>query len=455
MRRLPIYLALLAVPVLLLGTGCGSSSSTSTSSSTPSAASTSHTPVTLTVWHVWTAPSEIKAFKTALSGFKTQYPWITLKVVGFPDSTTFDQQVIKAVQAGGGPDVMISFLPDFVGQYAHDGILLDLNPYLQRDHLSTGTFAPGSLTYTQFEGKRVALPVLSDAYGLYYNKMMLAQAGITGPPKTMSELMTDAQKLTVRNPDGSIKIAGFVPLIQQEIAGVDDLSRPWGGQYFDAKGNPQLATDPAWAAGMTWQKQLVDWYGYKNIIKFSSTYTPQEFNASNSFETGKVAMVFDGEWRTALIKNDGSKVDYGTAPFPVADDHPELYGSGRVSGTITGIPKTSKNPDAAWDLVKFMSTDTGFLVALANGLGNVPTTTAAAQSPNLKIMTPQFKTFIDIWNNPKSGNSPPLTTSGSGYASLLTTFDEKWVAGKVSDLQAGLQQVDQQIANQLSLGQAP
>ena len=52
---------------------------------------------------------------------------------------------------------------------------------------------------------------------------------------------------------------------------------------------------------MTWQKQLVDWYGYNNILKFSSTYTPQEWNASNSFETGKVAILFDGEWRTAMI----------------------------------------------------------------------------------------------------------------------------------------------------------
>ncbi len=85
----------------------------------------------------------------------------------------------------------------------------------------------------------------------------------------------------------------------------------------------------------------------------------------------------------------------------------------------------------------------------------MPTTTAAAQSPDLQIMTPQFRTFVDVWNNPKSGNSPPITASGSGYASLLTTFDEKWVAGKASDLQAGLQQVDQQITNQLSLGQAP
>jgi multiple sugar transport system substrate-binding protein len=457
MKRPPLILALTVVLALLLvlAAGCGSSGTSSTTNSTPSAASTSHTPVTITVWHPWTVPSEKKGFANAVAGFHTAYPWITLKIVSFPDSATFDQQVIKAVQAGGGPDVMISFGPDFVGQYAHDGVLLDLNPYLQRDKLSTGTFASASLTYTQFEGKRVALPVLTDAYGLYYNKAMFAKAGISQPPKTMTELAADAKKLTVRNPDGSIKVAGFVPIDTWEELDTTDLARAWGGQYFDAQGNPQLATDPAWAQAMTWQKQLVDWYGYNNIMKFFSTYTGQEWNASNAFETGKAAMVFDGEWRTAMIKNNGSKVDYGTAPFPVADASPELSGVGRVGGTVTGIPKTSQNPEAAWLLVKYMSTDTGFLVALANGLGNVPTTTAAAQSPDLKIMTPQFKTFVNVWNNPKSSYAPPITASGSGYASVLATFDQKWVAGKVSDLHAGLQQVDQQVASQLSLGQAP
>ena len=454
MKRLALPLVILAALALALGlatAGCGSSTS---SSSQPSPTSTSHTPVTLTVWHPWTVPAEKKGFQNAVAGFHTQYPWITLHIVSFPDSDTFDQQVIKAVEAGGGPDVAISFSPDYVGQYAHDGLLIDLNPYLQRDHLSTGTFAPASLTYCQFEGKRVVLPVLTDAYGLYYNKDMFAKAGISGPPTTMSELMADAKKLTVRNPDGSIKIAGFVPLITQELD-TPDLARAWGGQYFNAQGQPQLATDPAWAAALTWQKQLVDWYGYANILKFASTYTPQEWNASNSFETGKVAMVFDGEWRTAMIKDDDSKVNYGTAPFPVADTQPTLYGSGRVGGTVTGIPKTSKNPDDAWLLVKYMATNTNFLVALANGLGNVPTTTAAAESPDLTIMTPQFKTFVAVWNNPKSSYTPPITASGSGYASLLTTFDQKWVAGKVPNLQAGLAQVDQQITNQLSLGQAP
>ena len=62
---------------------------------------------------------------------------------------------------------------------------------------------------------------------------MFAKAGIAGPPKTMDELMADAKKLTVRNPDGTIKVAGFVPLNQWEELGPGDLGNAWGAKWFD------------------------------------------------------------------------------------------------------------------------------------------------------------------------------------------------------------------------------
>ena len=66
--------------------------------------------------------------------------------------------------------------------------------------------------YTQFNGDRCALPDLADAYGLYYNKALFAKAGITSPPKTFSRAdRRTPKKLTQFNPDGSIKVAGFVP----------------------------------------------------------------------------------------------------------------------------------------------------------------------------------------------------------------------------------------------------
>ena len=165
-------------------------------------------------------------------------------------------------------------------------------------------------------------------------------------------------------------------------------------------------------------------------------------------------MAWDGEWRTAFIGREAPKLNYGTAFFPTADDHTDLYGAQRVGGTVVGIPDGSKHPQEAWDLVKFLSTDDDYLVPMANAVGNVPTTTSSGTSPDLKL-PPQFQTFIDVWNNPKSRFFPPITATGSGYYTPLTDFVEKWQAGNVSDLQAGLQQVDEQIKNQLALSAAP
>ena len=64
-----------------------------------------------------------------------------------------------------------------------------------------------------------------------------------------------------------------------------------------------------------------------------------------------------------------------------------------VTGSIMGIPKGTSDQAASWELIKYMTTNTDALVKLANGLANVPTTQAAADSPNLHLV-PQFQPRI-------------------------------------------------------------
>jgi multiple sugar transport system substrate-binding protein len=447
-----VLVAAIAAGLLLAGaTACGGSDSSSPS---PAASLDTTTPVTLTIWHPWTVKSEKEGFATAVAGFEEKYPWITLKIVTFPNSDEFDQTLIKNINAGTAPDVAISFGPDYVGKYAADGLWEDLTPMMNADDFDMSVFAPGALTYTSYQGKQVALPVLTDAYGLYYNKTMFAKAGLTEPPKTMSELMDDAKKLTVRSANGDIDVAGFVPLNAFNELGPSDLAKAWGAKWFDADNQPQIATDPGWAAALTWQKELVDWYGAEAITKFNAAWVDKEWTPDQVFETGHVAMIWDGEWRTKMIENDKADIDYATAPFPAADDHPELYGAGRVGGTICGIPRGTEHPQEAWLLVQYMSTDTDFLVALANMLGNVPTTKESAASPDL-VMPDQMQTFIDVWNSQYSEFQPPLQAIGATYADFLNGYDDKWVVGMGGDLQTGLEKVDEDIANELAMGQAP
>ena len=285
--------------------------------------------------------------------------------------------------------------------------------------------------YTQFQDKRCAMPALSDVYGLYYNKQMLADAGYTEPPKTLAELDEMAKKLTKRDADGNIEVAGFVPSNGFYENAPAHFAPAFGATWLKEDGTSNIASDPGWAQMLTWQKGLSDWYGYDELKKFASGLG-QEFSADNAFQAGKVAMMIDGEYRNAFIKDEAADLDYGTAPFPVAPDKVDLYGSGYLTGNVLGIGRGAQNPEAAWALVKYLSTDTEAVVDLANAIKNVPTTTPALESPNLE-KDANYQTFLDVFANPSSSTTP-ATESGKAYQDTFSTFVNDYLAGKKTDL---------------------
>jgi multiple sugar transport system substrate-binding protein len=426
------------------GGGGGSSSGGSGGSggSGKSAKGSSNEPVTLKVWVGWSA-RELSVFKGVVADYHKLHPNVTVDVTGGIN----DNKIVAAIRAGSAPDVVSSFNSYNVGVYCGTGGWIDLGPFLKKAGISTSDFPAATNYYTQYGGKKCALPLLADTYGLYYNKALFAKAGIAGPPKTIAELTADAKKLTVRNPDGSLKQVGIDPFIGFYENVPERWILSWGGTFTDSKGTAHLATDPAWSKWLTWQKQMIDWYGYKNLVKFQAGLG-DEFSASNAFEVGKVAMNLDGEWRVAFIQDEHPKLDYGTAPMPVDDATPDLYGSGYINGTIIGIPRNGKNTDAAWQLTKWLTTDTHALALLSNGLRNVPSTTESTTSSEL---TPDdhFATFLKIFSNPKSGTSP-IMASGVAYTNLVQSFATKWQGGATGDLQTSLTNLDKQLDNQVA-----
>src|SRR5207248_1636149 len=138
-----------------------------------------------------------------------------------------------------------------------------------------------------------------DAYGLYYNTDMFQQAGIAGPPKTYSELFADAKKLTQLNADGSIKVAGFLPLSAGDYELANFLNGVYSGaHWYGSDGKSAIATDPGFATLLTFTKAMTDWFGYDKLNRFFAKedggQDDSEFSPSNLFENGKLAMDFDG-----------------------------------------------------------------------------------------------------------------------------------------------------------------
>jgi multiple sugar transport system substrate-binding protein len=392
-------------------------------------------PTKLTVWVGWSA-RELSVFKKVAAEYDAAHPNVTVNVVG----SINDDKIVAAIRAGNAPDVASSFNSYDVGIYCGTGGWIDLSSKLKSSGIPLSSFPAATNYYTQFGGKKCALPLLADDYGLYYNKDLFKAAGLSGPPKTIAQLTTYAKKLTKFNSDGSIKVLGFDPFVGFYENTPERWVTAWGANWLDASNKSILSKQPGWSNWMKWLKGYINWIGYKKLVKFQAGLG-DEFSASNAFEVGKLAMNYDGEWRVAFIQAEHPKLNYGTAPMPVANL--KLYGSGYINGTIIGIPKNGKHEAEAWDLVKYLTTNTHALAQLSNGLRNVPSTSASLTS---KELTPDahFATFLKIFGNKYSSTSP-ITAAGVSYTNAVQNFATKWQAGKVSNLGSGLAKLDSQL----------
>ncbi|MEV5507958.1 extracellular solute-binding protein [Streptomyces orinoci] len=419
----------LAVLAVVLATACtGQNSAGGNDDSAPGKE------VTITFWHGWSQDNEVKAINDQVAAFHRRHPNIHVKVVG----NIADDKSEQALRAGGpdAPDVISSFTTDNVGKFCSSRVWTDLDPLLKKDGIDPGrTFPAVMLAYSRFQDSQCALPLLGDAYGLYYNKTAFKAAGISTPPRTLSEFDADAVKLTVPGGDGYRQL-GFMPDYHGYETSPAHYLGQYGATYFTKDGKSDIATDPKVAAMFGWQKNLIARLGgFRKLEKFRAGFG-DEYSAKNPFETGQVAMALDGEWRTASLARDKVGFDWATAPFPVPDDQAASYGRGYQTGTVIGIAASSRKRTAAWELVKYLTSDTDAVVGLANALHNVPSTKAALNSPELAA-GPEFRTFIGIAGNPHSSTTPP-SPNGGAYQISLQDFGYDFEAGRKTDLQAGL-----------------
>src|SRR2546430_3898824 len=278
--------------LLLCAAGVGAAAKSSALAGTSSAKAT-----TITIWVGWSA-RELSVFKKIVAEYDKNHSDVNVKVVGGIN----DDKITAAIRSGKVPDVVSSFTSANVGSYCNSGAWIDLKPFLSKDKIDVNMFPKTSQYYTQYKGKRCALPLLADVYGFYYNKAMFKAAGLTSPPKTMSQLASYAKKLTEKKSERSIKVAGYNPFLGFYAGNAPDLSAYsplFGAKYVDGSGKSVISKDPAWSKMLTWQKSLVDWYGYKKLQKFNAG-AAHEFSASPAFEIGQLAMMIGSAGRVGV-----------------------------------------------------------------------------------------------------------------------------------------------------------
>ncbi|MEU6352973.1 hypothetical protein ABZ896_27205 [Streptomyces sp. NPDC047072] len=427
-----------AAVLLAACTSTGSGGSGPASAITPGA---SHAPTTVTVWTFNHLPNEVAAFKATLDQLHTKYPWLTVKFVPNKDDAAY----AKAVAAGDPPDVFVSSTPDNVAKFCYNGTVADLNPYLTAAGVDTAkVFPAATLVYTRYQSQQCALPLLTDAFALYYNKKMFAEAGITEPPKTLAELTADAKKLTVKNSDGSVKTFGFVPRSDFDVNRYLYTGVTSGSSFYGKDGRTTFASDPKWQQLLGWDRDLIDYYGADNVQKFVGRYQAHADDAGNPLLTGAAAMEFDGEWHIGEIASFKKDLDYGVVPMPVlGGSGGGTYGAGNTLGTVAYLSAGSKHKQEAFFALQQLTTDTTFLNKLADAVSNVPSTFAALKAWD-KADDPHWKPFVDLFQNPDSSYKT-LTPAGVEDMDTWRAYLLQYEQGGEKSAAAGLASVGKKI----------
>jgi multiple sugar transport system substrate-binding protein len=402
-------------------------------------------PVTITVDGCWTNKDQDAAFQKIAAGFNKSQSGVVVKA-GEQGSSA---KIVTQVSAGDAPDIYFDCSSADVGEWAANGYILNLDPYIQSGHFDLSKLNRGAHQIGTFQGHTYALPFLEDTFMILYNKTLFKAAGLdpNKPPTTAEELAADSDKLTKKDSNGNITQLGFSPLYN---AGAFDgtwlpvFATTFGGTLADSTGTKITANCPACIAALTWETGFYTRYGASAVDKFLASS-----GAGDLFDHGKLAMAINGEWQPFFIATDAPKgFDYGVAPLPHPANRPDLANYGMVGGNPGTIMKGSKNPDAAWKFLSYVE-GLGPTMSFAYTMENVPQLIAGENSPKLNP-EPHYRVFVKYAQGPHIA-AFPVSPVSSDFASELASAEQLVLHGKTT-AKAGLDKVTSDMQSKLSSG---
>jgi multiple sugar transport system substrate-binding protein len=292
-------------------------------------------PVTIT-FASWV--NESPMMTTLRDQFQELHPNITVDFQGVPAEEMTDRLTTQI--AGGNPPDTAFVDQSAVVDFASRNALLDLGPYVEKSvAVKRDDYVGAFLEAVLWDDKMYGLPYDGETTGLFYRKDLFEAAGIAAPPKTWEELEAAAKALTTEDKYGYIMFAPeaayyWYPYLWQN-----------GGELLSEDGKTILFNSDA-------GKEAAEFY------VGLAQYSPPDFLNSNSYDgrvafaTGQVGMYVAGAWFASVMQAEYPEINdlWGAAPLPQKK---------RCATTIAGdalvIPAQSKNPDAAWKWIEFLS----------------------------------------------------------------------------------------------------
>jgi multiple sugar transport system substrate-binding protein len=409
---------LTAAPAIAIGAAAG-----------PAGASTMVTSFT------WWTSAYSSQIATLDSTFDKAYPQYHAQGQYIAKSDVYFPKIIAALKTNTQPTAYIDQQPYDLPIVEESGKLIPLTGKMTG---LTNQLYPGVKNSLFYRGQQLgmALGGIGDI-ALFYNKTDFAQAGITSPPTTWTQLVADAAKLT----DPSAHRYGFyVPTGDNEWISYDWEPVLWGDGGSLLNANQTKATFDS-AAGIAALSTWVNMVRSQKVAPTASYAAGGSFDGATAFASNAVAMITDGPWLEGSVPKS---LDYGVAPYPAGT----AGGSTNIGEGVVALLKTTPAEDqAGLAFIKFLASpaEGAYLTAQTGGL---PTSPAQLGQPVMQ-KAETAKWYSVFANNLKYGQSRPLNPQWYTASSYLYTEINDAIAGKVTPAQAlstAAHEVDQALA---------
>ena len=328
------------------------------------AAAASHTPgrmkrapsakVTIKL-SIWADVNDAAVYKRIISDFEASQSEI--KVI--PEQWVGDYYAKLQTQLAAGtvPDV-VYFQPWTWQPFAIAGVLRPLDDFIKRDRAHIPDVWPAAYSSSvRWNGRVFMAPADANPMVIIYNKHMFDKAHVPYPKEgwTVDDLIQTAKELTIKKGDKVIQY-GY-----QANYG-DSYFRNLGfmrlGGHFES--TPQIKprkanfADPLVTRGLQIQLSDMPKMGISMPMGALLAGGGQYGNYTYGIQNGLTAMKLEGPWFMPNLTGPSS-VKKGGLPFDVVS-HPrqgkEWHAPSGVSGHT--IVSQSKNPEAAWELIRFI-----------------------------------------------------------------------------------------------------
>jgi len=335
----------------------------------------------------------------------------TVKIVSTPNSATERLALYQQLFGAGASDIDV-FQIDVVWTGTLAQHLLELTPKARGnidDHL------PTMIETSQVGGKLMAMPWFADAGLLYYRKDLLEKYR-RPVPQTWEELTETARLIQEgERREGRGDFWGYV-WQGRAYEGLTTNALEWiasynGGTIVDAKGEITIENREAAEA----LKLAAGWVG---------TITPEgvlnytEEESRGVFQAGNAAFMRNWPYAWALAQGSDSTIKdkVGIAPLPKGG--PDGRHAGTLGGQLLAVSKYSRNPEAATDLVMFLTGAEEQKRRAIEGSFN-PTIVGLYGDADIARANPFIGDLVDVFTN---AVARPASVTGNNYNRVSTEF---------------------------------